>query len=482
MLPHESQYQTRIFTKRQTKAKICPMQGPKTGKYSIKKLFPLKENNTTIVTEVIAGVTTFLSMSYIIFVQPTVMATCGMDFGSVLTATCISSGVGTLMMGLLARYPIAQAPAMGHNFYFAFIVCGPVAMGGMGYPWQVALGANLIAGGIFIVLSVTGLRFRELIIGIIPDSLKHAIAVGIGLLIALIGFEYGGVIVGCPGTLITLGNPKYPEVWLSLFGTVLIGILVTLRIKGAVLIGIFATAMAGIPLGITKYHGIVSLPPSPLPTLAQFDVVSLFEHKEFITVIFVLFFLDVFDTVGTLAGVGERAGLMRDGKLPRVHWAFLSDAVATVIGATLGTSTIVPYIESIAGIQAGGRTGLANMVTAFFLFISLFFFPIVKSVGGGYQSLNGQYFYPIIAPALIIVGSMMLSSTAKIRWDDPTEAIPAFLTVSIIPFSLSITEGLAFGFISYSILKAVSGQGLKVHWVFHLISAAFVARYVLLRG
>lgn len=449
---------------------------------SIKKLFPLKESNTTVPTEVIAGVTTFLSMSYIIFVQPAVLATCGMDFGSVLTATCIASAVGTLLMGLLARYPIAIAPAMGHNFYFAFVICGTVTAGGMGYPWQVALGANLIAGGLFVLLSAAGLKFRELIMGIIPDSLKNAIAVGIGLLIALVGFQYGGVVVGSPGTLVTLGNPKYPEVWLSLFGTVLIGVLVVLRIKGAILIGIFTTAMVGIPLGITKYHGIVSLPPSLAPTLAKFDVVSLFTHKEFITVVFILFFLALFDTVGTLVGVGEQAGFIKDGKLPRAHWAFLSDALATVIGATLGTSTVTAYIESVAGIQAGGRTGLANMVTAFLLLISLFFFPIVKSVGGGYQAQDGRYLYPIIAPALIIVGSMMLSGTARIRWEDPTEAIPAFLTISIIPFSISITEGLAFGFISYSILKAVSGQGLKVHWLFHLISAAFVARYVLLKG
>ncbi|MFN3466583.1 MAG: NCS2 family permease [Candidatus Brocadiales bacterium] len=432
--------------------------------------------------EVIAGVTTFLSMSYIIFVQPTVLSACGMDFGAVLTATCIASAVGTLIMGLLARYPIAQAPAMGHNFYFAFIVCGPVAMGGMGYHWQVALAATVISGSIFILLSATGLRFRELIMGIIPDSLKNAIAVGIGLLIALMGFQYGGVIVGNQGTLITLGNPKYPEVWLSLFGTVLMGVLIVLRIKGAILIGIFATAMVGIPLGITKYYGIVSLPASLAPTFAQLDVVGLFKHKEFFTVIFVLFFLDLFDSIGTLVGVAEQGGFMRDGKLPRANLALLSDAIATVVGAVLGTSTVSSYIESTTGIQAGGRTGLANMVTAFLFLISLFFLPVIQSVGGGHSIQGDRYLYPIIAPALIIVGSMMLSGTTKIRWDDPTEAIPSFLTISIIPFSVSITEGLAFGFISYSILKAVSGQGLKVHWLFHLVSAAFVARYVLLRG
>lgn len=447
---------------------------------SLQRLFPLRESNTTVITEVIAGVTTYLSLSYIIFVQPTVMASCGMDFGAVLTATCVSSAVATIMMGLMARYPIALAPAMGHNFYFAFIVCGPVAMGGLGYPWQVALGANIISGGIFVILSATGIKFRELIMGVIPESLKNAIAVGIGLLIALIGFEYGGIVVASPGTLVSLGNPKYPEVWLCLFGVMLMGALLVLRIKGAVLIGIAATALVGIPLGIVKYHGLVSLPPSLDPTLAKFDVISLFKEKGSITVIFVLFFLAVFDTVGTLAGVGEYAGFMREGKLPRANWALLSDALGTVIGATLGTSTVTCYIESITGIQAGGRTGLANMVTAFLLLMSLFLYPLVRTVGGGYEAETGRYLYPVIAPALIIVGSMMLGGTKKVQWDDPTEAIPAFLTISIIPFSMSITEGLAFGFVSYSILKAVSGKGLQVHWVLHLISAAFVARYVLL--
>ncbi len=457
------------------------MEGHKNRKISVKRLFPLKENNTTVPTEVIAGITTFMSMSYIIFVQPAVLASCGMDFGSVLTATCISSACGTIMMGLLARYPIAQAPAMGHNFYFAYTICGPIANGGMGYPWQIALAANLIAGSIFIIFSAVGLRFRELIMTIIPDSLKNAIAAGIGLLIALIGFQYGGVVISSPGTMVTLGNPKLPEVWLTLFGIILIGVLVVLRIKGAILIGIFATALVGIPFGITKYYGVVSLPPSPAPTLLKLDFINLFKHKDFYTVIIVLFFLDLFDSVGTLVGVGEQGGFMKEGKLPRAHWAFLSDAVATVLGALLGTSTVSSYIESMAGIQAGGRTGLANMVTAFFLLISIFFFPMIQSVGGGYQTVEGRLLYPIIAPALIIVGSMMLANIAKIRWEDPTEVIPAFLTISIIPFSVSITEGLAFGFISYSILKAVSGQGLRVHWLFHLISAAFLARYILLR-
>ncbi|MHC4197371.1 MAG: NCS2 family permease [Planctomycetota bacterium] len=447
----------------------------------MQRVFPLKESNTTVVTEVIAGVTTFLSLSYIIFVQPTVLSTCGMDFGAVMTATCIASAVATIVMGVLARYPIALAPAMGHNFYFAFIVAAPVAAGGLGFSWQTALGANLIAGGIFVIFSATGIRFRERILEITPPCLKHSIAVGIGLLIALVGFQYGGVIVPNSGTIVGMGNPHSPEVWTTLFGVLLMGSLIVWRVKGAILIGMAATVGMSIPLGLVEFHGIVSLPPSPAPTFAQFNFQEMFKDLEIITVVFVLFFMDVFDTVGTLIGVAEYGGFMKGEKLPRANWALLSDAIGTVVGATLGTTTVTCYIESTAGIQAGGRTGLANMVTAFLMLISLFLFPLVQTVGGGYQVDGERYLYPVIAPALIIVGSMMLGSTKKIDWDQPSEAIPAFLTMSIIPYSMSITEGLAFGFVSYSILKTVRGKGHKVHWAVHLVSAAFVARYVLLK-
>jgi len=449
-------------------------------KRPLSKIFPLRESNTTVLTEVIAGVTTFLSLSYIIFVQPTVLSATGMDFGAVMTATCIASAVATILMGVLARYPIALAPVMGHNFYFSFIVAAPVAAGGLGFTWQTALGANLIAGLIFVIFSATGIKFREYIMEIIPDAIKHSLAVGIGLLIALVGFQYGGVVVPNPGTIVGLGNPKSPEVWLTLLSTILMGSLIVWRIKGAILIGIAVTAGIAVPLGLIRYHGVVSLPPSLAPTFFKFNFLDMFKDPEIITVIFVFFFLDLFDTVGTLIGVSEYGGFMRDGKLPRANWALLSDAIGTVIGAVLGTSTVSSYIESTAGIQAGGRTGLANMVTAFLMLISLFFFPLVEAVGGGYQVEGGRYLYPVIAPALIIVGSIMLGGTKKINWDDPSEAIPAFLTISIIPYSMSITEGMAFGFVSYSILKAVKGKGLEVHWAFHIISAAFIARYVLL--
>lgn len=445
----------------------------------LEKIFKLKENNTRVTTEAVAGTTTFLTMSYIIFVQPAVLSSCGMDFGSVMVATCIASAAACLLTAFLSNYPIAQGPAMGHNFYFAFTVCGPVVAGGMGYPWQVALGANLISGMLFIILSFVGLR--ELITSIIPDSLKNAIAVGIGLLIALVGFEYGGIIVDTPGSLVGLGNPKYPEVWLSLFGVMAIGVMVALKIRGAILYGIIATTLVGIPLGLVKYQGIISMPPSIDPTFLKCNPIKAIIEPEFVSVLFVLFFLDLFDAVGTVVGVAEQGGFYKNGKIPRVKQLLLADALGTVVGAVLGTSTVSSYIESSAGIQAGGKTGLSNIFTAGLLLLSLLFYPLIKMIGGGYQTPQGNYLYPIVAPALIVVGSMMIFNVRKINWEDPTEALPSFLTLAIMPFSLSITEGLAFGFISYSILKLVSGKVRQIHWAFHLVSAAFIARYIFLK-
>ena len=445
----------------------------------LEKIFKLKENNTCVTTEAVAGTTTFLTMSYIIFVQPAVLSNCGMDFGAVMVATCIASAIACLLTAFLSNYPIAQGPAMGHNFYFAFTVCGPVVAGGMGYPWQVALGANLISGALFILLSFVGLR--ELVTSIIPDSLKNAIAVGIGLLIALVGFEYGGIVVDTPGSLVGLGNPKYPEVWLSLFGVMAIGVMVALKIRGAILYGIIATTLVGIPLGLVKYQGIISMPPSIDPTFLKCNPIKAIIEPEFVSVLFVLFFLDLFDAIGTVVGVAEQGGFYKNGKIPRVKQLLLADALGTVAGALLGTSTVSSYIESSAGIQAGGRTGLSNIFTACLLLLSLLFYPLIKMIGGGYQTPQGNFLYPIIAPALIVVGSMMMFNVKKINWEDPTEALPSFLTLAIMPFSLSITEGLAFGFISYSILKLVSGKARQIHWAFHLVSAAFVARYIFLK-
>lgn len=436
---------------------------------SIKRFFRLEEAGTTWSREFLGGTTTFMTMSYIIFVQPVILASVGMDKGAVMVATCLSSALATLLMGLLARYPIALAPAMGHNIFFAVIVCGT-----MGYSWQVALGAVFISGVIFMVLSLAGLW--EGLVSAVPDSIKNAIAVGIGLLITLIGLEYGGLVVDNPGVLVGLGNLTSPPVLCVLVGLVATSVLLALRIPGSILIGIVITAVVGLPLGVVKYHGLFSRPPSLKPTLFQLDIAGALQ-TGLITVIFVFFFLDLFDTVGTLIGVSEPAGFIKKGRLPRANQAMLADAFGTVSGALLGTSTVTSYIESATGIAQGARTGLANIFTSFFFLLALFFSPLAEMFGGEYVH-NGQTFHPVIAPPLIIVGYLMMKGVTRIPWDDITEAIPAFLTLVIMPMTVSITEGIAFGFISYSLLKLITGRRKEVHWVIYLFAALFIVRYL----
>ncbi len=432
--------------------------------------FRLRENHTTVRTELLGGATTFMTMSYIIFVQPAILSQAGMDKGAVMAATCIASAVATLLTGLLANYPIAQAPAMGHNIFFAVIVCGT-----MGYSWKVALGAVFISGIIQIILSCVG--FYGKLVEAVPDALKHAIAVGIGLLIALIGLEYGGVVVSSPGTYVGLGELTSRPVLLVLFGVVLSAILMTRKVPGAILLGILATALLGIPLGIVKYHGFLAAPPSLAPTFLKLDIIGAFK-SGFFTVIFVFFFLDMFDCVGTLIGVSSPAGFIKDGKLPRANRAILADALGTAEGALLGTSTVSSYIESATGIAQGARTGLANVFTSLLFIAALFFSPLAEMISGEIK-FKELTLHPIIAPPLIIVGYLMMKSVTQIDWDDLTEAIPAFLTIAIMPLTVSITEGIAFGFISYSILKLVSKQGKRVHWLVYLFSVLFILRYIL---
>ncbi len=435
----------------------------------LNRTFKLEENKTTVRIEMVGGATTFMTMSYIIFVQPAVMAIAGMDKGAVMFATCISSAVATLLMGLLAKYPIALAPAMGHNIFFAVIVCGT-----MGYSWQIALGAVFISGVIFLILSA--LKVWGSLVAAIPDCLKHSIAVGIGLFIALIGLEYGGLIVDAPDVFIGLGDLTSKPVALVLFGLVLTSVLMVLRVRGAILIGILATAILGIPLGIVKYQGILAVPPSVMPTLFKLDILGALK-TGLVTVVFVFFFLDLFDTIGTLIGVSEPAGFLKKGRLPRANQAMFSDAIGTVGGALLGTSTVTSYIESATGIAQGARTGLANVFTSFLFLIALFFSPLAEMIGGEYV-FNGQTLRPVIAPPLIIVGYLMMKCVTRINWEDLTEAIPAFLTIIFIPLTLSITEGIAFGFISYSLLKLVAGKGKEVHWIIYFFSVLFIVRYL----
>ena len=446
----------------------------------IERLFKLEENNTTVKTEVLAGVTTFMTMAYIIFVQPAILSQCGMDFGAVMTATCIASAVACFLMAVLANYPIALAPAMGHNVYFAFVAC-PIIASIIGkesqvQPWQVALGAIFISGIIFIIFSFFGIRER--IIKAVPVSLRNGIAVGIGLLIALVGFEWSGVTAAHPVTYVTLGKLNTPPVLLSLFGLAVMSTLLARGIKGAILIGIIVTAGLGIATGIIHYQGFVSSIPSLEPTFLKLNFKGAFSIG-FFELIFVFFFLDLFDTVGTLIGVGEKAGFMKNNELPRAKQALFSDATATVTGSLLGTSTVTSYIESAAGVSQGGRTGLSNVVTGTLMICALFFKPLVSMIGGGYKVDGGVYLYPVIAPALIIVGCMMMSCVKKIDWDDYTEAIPAFLTVTVMPFcGFSITEGISFGFISYLLLKSVSGRSKEVDPLISIFAVLFILRYI----
>jgi AGZA family xanthine/uracil permease-like MFS transporter len=448
-------------------------------KERIKHFFKLTENNTNVKTEFIAGLTTFMTMSYIIFVEPTVLSSTGMDFGAVMMATCLSSFIATILMGILANYPIALAAAMGHNFYFTFTVCGAAAIGGLGYGWQAALAAVFIAGIIYVLLTFVGIR--EKLLNFVPAPLKSGIATGIGLFIAFIGLQWAGLIVSAPGTLVKLGDIHSKPVLLAVFGVIVITFLRALKINGAILYGILATIGLGIPMGIITFHGIAAMPPSIEPTFFKLDFVALFSHPAFYEVIIVFLLLNLFDTVGTLIGVTKQAGFIdKEGKLPRGKQALRADAFSAVIGSVLGCSTVTSYIESSAGVTAGGRTGLANMFTGGLFLLAVFFHPLVKSVGEGYVTPDGLTLYPAIAPALIIVGSFMMQHTKDIKWEDPTDAIPAFLAAIAMPFTFSITEGISWGIISYTLLKLFTGKGKEIHWIIYLFAVIFILRYIFL--
>ncbi len=442
-------------------------------------LFLLDKRNTTVGTEAVAGATTFLTMSYIVFVQPAVLSMAGMDFGAVMVATCISSGLASILMAFLANYPIALAPAMGHNFFFALTVCGTTATGGFGLTWNQALAAVFLSGSLFLFLSLFG--FREKVVDAIPESLRYGLAVGIGLLIAMLGLQWGGVIVDAPGVLVGLGDVTSPPVLLTAFGTLAIMALTIRKVRGAILWGIMITTVTALPFGLATFHGILSTPPSISPTMLSLDFGGLFAHPQFLVVIAIFFFLDLFDSVGTLIGLASSANLLDEkGKLPGAEKALAADAGGTVVGALLGTSTVTSYIESASGISAGGRTGLASLFTGLLFFIAIFFYPLAQTIGGGYEISKGVYLYPIIAPALIVVGSLMLKLVKRIDWDDAAGGFSAYITIIITPLSLSITEGISAGFICYSALKIVNGQFFAVHPFTHLLTVMFILRYVFL--
>ena len=437
----------------------------------LEKLFALKENDTSLRREFVAGLTNFMAISYIIFVQPSMLSLSGMDYGAVMVATCLSSALATLCMGYFTNYPVVLAPGMGLNAYFVFDLCI-----GSGVPWQEALGIVFIAGMLFLILSFVGVRAT--IMNALPRSLQNAIAIGIGLFIAFIGLQMSGIITKDPATFITRGNLDSTPVLLSVFGIAVTLTLIARKVKGSILIGIFVSAIANLAFGTASFDGIAKPPPSIEPTLFKLQIPNIFDKLELIPVIFVFFAIDMFDSIGTLTAIGYRAELMEEGKLTKARGALLTDAGSTVGGALLGTSTVTCYIESATGITEGGRTGLTAIVTAVCMLLSLFLYPLVKIVGGGFQIGPSAFLYPIIAPALIVVGGLMLRNVSQIDWEDITESIPAFLTMLMMPLSFSITDGIGFGFISLAFLKLVTGRRKEVHPVIYYFALFFIACYI----
>ncbi|MDO5073939.1 MAG: NCS2 family permease [Neisseria animaloris] len=433
----------------------------------LERLFKLSEHDTNVRTEIIAGFTTFLTMCYIIIVNPSVLSTTGMDFGAVFVATCISAAIGCFIMGALANYPIALAPGMGLNAYFTFSV-----VKGMGVPWQVALAAVFVSGIIFILFSF--FKIREMLVNALPMSLKMAVAAGIGLFLALIALKDSGLIVASEATLVKMGElyviengvklPNWP-VLLALLGFFMIIVLDYFRVRGAIILSIFSVTLISIFLGLTEFKGFVAPIPSIAPTFMQMDFNGLF-NGSLIAVIFVFFLVDLFDSTGTLVGVSHRAGLLVDGKLPRLKKALFADSTAIVAGAVLGTSSTTPYIESASGVSAGGRTGLTAITVGVLMLACLWFSPLAQAVPAF-----------ATAPALLYIGVQMIRSVLEVEWFDITEAAPAFLTIAFMPFTYSVADGIAMGFISYAVIKLVCGRAKEVPPMVWIVAVAWAAKF-----
>ncbi len=434
--------------------------------------FKLTERGTNVKTEILAGVTTFITMAYILFVNPDILSAAGMDFNAVFLATCLSAAIGTFIMGFYANLPFAQAPCMGLNAFFAFSV-----VLGMNYTWEQALAAVFISGLVFMLLTGTGTR--EAIVNAIPNSLKHAIGGGIGLFIALIGLKNGGIVVPYEATLVDFGNFTDPKVILSVIGLVITGILMAKRMKGAILLGILITTAIGIPLGVTSTEIAQFARPDLSPTFMKMDLGGLLAIGEagvagaltsvlFVVVSFSL--VDMFDTIGTLIGTANKAGMLdEEGKLPNMKQALWSDAIATSAGAVLGTSTVTTYVESAAGVSEGGKTGLTAVTTGVLFLFSIGLAPLALVVPP-----------QATAPALIIVGVLMMSTVKNIDFDNFTEALPAFLTIAIMPFTFSIANGIAAGMIFYPITKLAVGESKDVHPAIYILAALFILRFTIL--
>ncbi|WP_404417363.1 NCS2 family permease [Vreelandella aquamarina] len=426
------------------------------------KHFKLTEHKTNIRTEVIAGITTFLTMAYIIFVNPSILSEAGMDYGAVFVATCLAAAIGCLIMGIWANYPIAQAPGMGLNAFFTY---GVVL--GMGYTWEAALGAVFLSGFCFFLLSI--FKIREWIINSIPLSLRLGIAAGIGLFLAMIALKNAGIVVSDQATYVALGDMSEPAAIYALVGFFMITALAYLKVTGAVMIGILGVTVVAILLGHNEYGGLMSMPPSIAPTLVQMDILGALD-VAMLSVIFAFLFVDLFDTSGTLVGVAQRGNLLdANGKLPRIGRAMMADSTASMAGAALGTSTTTSYIESTAGIASGGRTGLTAVVVAILFLVSLFFAPLAGSIPA-YAT----------AGALLYVAVLMAGSLAHANWDDPTEAAPVLIAALAMPLTFSIAEGIALGFISFVAIKTLSGRFKDLNPAVVLLALLFVAKFLFL--
>ena len=426
----------------------------------LEKFFKLKENGTTPRTEIIAGITTFLTMAYILAVNPNILSAAGMDANALFTTTAIAAIVGTLVMALWAKLPFALAPGMGLNAFFAFSV-----VLGMGHTWQFALTAVLIEGVIFILLTI--FNVREAIANAIPKSVRTAISAGIGLFIAFIGLQNAGIIVKHDATLVSLGDITSGTALLGLIGLIITSVLIVKKVTGDLLIGIILTALIGIPLGITQIKGFVSVPPSIEPIFFKFEFSQIFTF-DMLIIVFTFLFVDIFDTLGTLVGVSTKAGMLdKDGKIPNAKKAFMADAIGTTAGAMLGTSTVTTYVESAAGVSEGGRTGMTALITALCFAVALFFSPVFLAIPGA-----------ATAPALILVGLYMLSPIKELDFSDFSETIPAFICIIAMPLAYSIAEGITLGVLSYVLINMIAGNFKKLSIGMYILAILFILKYI----
>jgi len=426
------------------------------------RYFKLEDHGTNIRTELIAGATTFLSMAYITVVNPSILSETGMDFGAVFVATCIAAAVGSLIMGVWANYPVAQAPGMGQNAFFTYTV-----VLGMGYTWESALGAVFVSGIFFVILSI--LPVREWLVSAIPRNMKLGISAGIGLFLGFIALKNAGVVVDHPATFVSLGELSTAGPFLCLGGFVLIAALAARKIRGAVIIGMLVATAAGLGMGAAEYQGLISMPPSAAPVMLKLDIVSVLDIS-LVTVVLTMLLVDVFDTAGTLVGVANRAGLAdAEGRLPRLGRALMSDSTATVVGALAGTSSTTSYIESAAGVETGGRTGLTAVTVAVLFLLCLFLAPLAQTIPA-YAT----------AAALLFVACLMARSLADVNWEDMTESAPAVVCALGMPLSFSIADGIGLGFITYVMIKALSGRGAECPVAVYLIAAVFLGKFAFL--